>query len=227
MLTGTSAKAVATVKNVQNTKIVRNLTETTQDNSDRTANDATATADANSATSDTDDLAGGINAPMDSIWAKNCASQYTASKGSSTGPDMSKIIFNKIIRFLKQTKVVFGMGLLLCPQELPDQPFLLSLVTTVASSVSPFLNLNKLKIPSIPTQYIPQIPSFNLPLLGKSESDKIIADVNKIADVAKKVAGEKIDYVANYVKTNIENVSVTFAIQYPLGIIINSHYVGA
>jgi hypothetical protein len=225
MLIGTASKAIATVKNVQDTKIVRNFTETTQDNADRAENDATASADTALAVDDMTDLADNLNAPLDSVWTTKCKPAYTALK-MSMGSNTAKIVFNKIIRFLKQTKVVFGMGLLLCPQELPDQPFLLSLVTTVATSVSPFLNLNKLKIPSIPTQYIPQIPAFNSSVIGKSESDKIMVDVNKITDVAKKVAGEKIDYVANYIKTNIENVSVTLALQLPLGIIINSHYVG-
>lgn len=188
-------------------------------------NENSATEAADLAADPNIDLAGNVIAPG-SVWESKCAPIYNNLK-TALGSDTAKMIFNKIINFLKSTKVDFGMGLLLCPQELPDQPFLLSLVTTVATSLQPFLNLNKLTIPSMPSNYIPSIPSFKLgSIISKSESDKITSDINAILTVAQNVASNEIDYVANYIKNNIENVTIKIALQLPVGIIINSHYVG-
>lgn len=220
LFTGVKAR----VKPVSNALIIPNSTEAAQNLVNQQAAQAADAAD-NAASVDKD-LAGSIIA-VGSAWEQHCAPVYN-NLVKALGSNTAKTIFNKIVNFLKRTKVVFGMGLLLCPQELPDQPFLLSLVTTVASTLSPFLNLNALKIPTIPNNYIPSIPSLHLgSVIGKSESDKLTSDINKLLAVAEKVASKEIDYIANYIKDNIENVSVTIALQLPTGIIINSHYVGA
>lgn len=124
-----------------------------------------------------------------------------------------------IINFLKQTNLNIACGMLICPLPRPDELVYLSFVTSVWTTLSPFKNLNAIKIPSIPEKYtnLPSIPSSNY--IPDNVTDMINKSIKKATQIPLDLAAKEIVYIADYIKNNIENVEISVVASLPIPLI--------
>lgn len=183
---------------------------------------STSSSDANNSGA-VDDLAAKLP-NVENAWGKHCAPVYESLK-KTTGPERAKMIFNKIINFLRETSVDIAIGLLLCPQMLPFQPNILSCVFTSEINLLPFTGANKLRALTVPDDYIPNIPSLDANFFGDDFINGIINEVNSVVSAAERDLSVVSNAAKNFISSRLEGLSVKLVSHVPVPIIPNPNFV--
>ncbi len=182
----------------------------------------------NSSGEETEDMAEKLP-KYPNVWNKFCAPVYNALKKSggndplkkTVGNARAKMIFNKIIHFLKKTEIEVAVGLLLCPQMLPKQPNILSCVFTSSVGLKPFSGLKEIENLKVPDDYVPEIPSLDANFFGASVVNDITKGVNTVLNSASGTA----EGIVNQAKNAIKGVSFDVTSHIPVPIIPNPNFI--
>lgn len=187
-----------------------------------TSSSSTSSSDTNNS-GFVDDLAAKLP-NVENAWNKHCAPVYESLK-KTIGIERAKMIFNKIIHFLRETSVDIAVGLLLCPQMLPFQPNILSCVFTSEINLLPFTGANKLRALTVPDDYIPKIPSLDANFFGDDLINGITNEVNSVLSAAERDLSAVSNAAKNFISNRLEGLSVKLVSHVPVPIIPNPNFV--
>jgi hypothetical protein len=128
-----------------------------------------------------------------------------------------------VLEFLKRTKIIIELSLLVCPGTAPDIPYFFSLVATASTSFKPFKNIKDVKIPKIPPTYkIPDIPDFKVPkFLPENYLNNVKDSLNKDADIINQNGAGAVARAAAFLKNYIENYTIAARFQLAIPIVPN------
>ena len=161
---------------------------------------------------------------LDFSISKYCAPIYESLK-QTIGEERAKMIFNKIIHFLRETSIDVSVGLLLCPQMLPAQPNILSCVFTSQVDLLPFTGANKLSAQTVPDDYIPKIPSLDVNFFGDDFINGITNEINSVVAIAQRDLAADLNAAKNFISDRLEGLSVKLVSHLPVPIIPNPNFV--
>jgi hypothetical protein len=159
---------------------------------------------------------------VSNVWNKYCAPAYKKLKNANTkgAAARAKRIFNKIIHFIKKTNIQVAVGLLLCPQMLPNQPNILSCVFTSSASLKPFSDLKEIDNIKIPGDHFPEIPSIDADFFGVDVVNDVAERISGVLKSATNEAGG----VVNQAKNLLKDITFDVTAHVPVSIIPNPNF---